>query len=84
MNEKNMLMRKIQAENFAVWELHMFLDTHPDDQKAMSKLKQHEERLAMLVKEYESKYSSLQQKSNDQKWQWINEPWPWEYEGDDR
>ena len=78
-----MLMRKIQSEHFAVWELHLFLNTHPYNQEALAKLEQHEKRLAAFTGEYESKYGPLQQKSGDSKWQWINDPWPWEYERDE-
>ena len=29
MNEQERLMRQINATQFAAWELHVFLDTHP-------------------------------------------------------
>lgn len=35
MNEKAMLKRKIFETDFALYELALFLDTHPESKKAM-------------------------------------------------
>lgn len=31
MNEQEMLMRKISSLRFSMWELHLFLDSHPNN-----------------------------------------------------
>ena len=31
MNEQERLLLRIRAMQFAQWELHIFLDTHPND-----------------------------------------------------
>lgn len=33
--DKCKLMREISAVKFAAWELHLYLDTHPCDEKAL-------------------------------------------------
>ena len=40
MNEQEKLMRQISAHSFSAWELHIFLDTHPNDCEAEKKLKE--------------------------------------------
>ena len=42
MNERNKLLKKLSAAQFAVWELHLYLDTHPCDQNAVALCKKHE------------------------------------------
>ena len=38
MTEREMLMRKIAANDFAVVDLHLYLDTHPNNKKIAQKL----------------------------------------------
>lgn len=80
MNEKEMLLRRLSSAQFAAWEMHMFLDTHPNDRSAMQSLKKYEDRAAMLKKEYESKFGPLNSDDafGDVRWEWVNGPWPWE------
>jgi spore coat protein JB len=81
MTDKDMLLRKISALSFAMWELHIFLDTHPNDMTAMAMLNKNKQRYDALVQEYQSKYGPLNTFDVDtnNKWQWIADPWPWEY-----
>jgi len=82
MSEKEMLLRKISAESFAMWELRLFIDTHPNSEKALKAMEEHQKRYDELVNIYESKYGPLVTTSNSQKSKmlWLNGPWPWEYE----
>ncbi len=79
--EQQMLKRKIDANAFASWELHLYLDSHPGDCEAAKKLAIQKEKIASLTKEYEEKYGTVTESSNTtSRWQWINGPWPWELE----
>ena len=40
MNEQEMLMRKISSLRFSMWELHLFLDSHPNNCDAARKLEE--------------------------------------------
>ena len=80
--EEQSLLRKISSAQFAAWELHLFLDTHPNNSEARKKYNEYVEKTAMLVKEYEDKYGPLRASNqNMDKWKWVNDPWPWETEG---
>ena len=81
MNEQQRLMRKISAHSFAAWELHIFLDTHPDDCDAARKLKECRRTLTELTEKYEAMYGPINETSaTASRWAWITDPWPWETE----
>lgn len=81
MNEKEKLLLKISQYDFAMWELHLYLDSHPTDKTAMAMMEANKAKRAALVAEYISKYGPLDTKdvTKDNKWLWIADPWPWEY-----
>ena len=41
MNNRTRLLEKISKLDFAIIELHLYLDTHPDDSAAENKLKEY-------------------------------------------
>lgn len=79
MSERDKLMRKIQASGLVIWELHIFLDTHPENSDAMKKMNEEKDNLVELQRAYEEKFGPLTEETEkDNRWQWISEPWPWE------
>jgi spore coat protein JB len=81
MNEKDLLLRKIKSVDFVIWELHIFLDTHPNNTDALALHEKYSKKRDVLVAEYEQKYGPLTMSSvtSDTKWQWVSDPWPWDY-----
>lgn len=84
MNEKEALRRRIYAVRFAMWELHLFLDTHPDNKEAAKKHEEYRVRDEALTKEYEEKFGAVvgATPQNTTRWAWICDPWPWEKEAE--
>lgn len=81
MTEQEALRRRICAAEFAAWELHLFLDTHPDNAEAARKLEEYRAKGARLRKEYEEKYGPIGELMTEvSRWAWITDPWPWEKE----
>lgn len=79
MTEQESLMRKINANHFAMWELHIYLDTHPGDCEAAAKLEEYRRITADLTAKYEEAYGPINENTqNTNRWAWIAEPWPWE------
>lgn len=75
------LLKKIMEYGFAALDLHLYLDTHPDDQKALRDFDYYNKQTQALNKQYEQYYGPLtvsDAKLEDCYWKWINEPWPWE------
>ena len=84
MSEQEALRRRLYAAQFAAWELHLFLDTHPGNQEASDKLEVYEARVQKLRAEYERKYGPIGENMQDtSRYAWISDPWPWEQEDND-
>ena len=85
-NEREAMLRRLSALSFAMWELHIFLDTHNCDKEAMRKLEAYAIKYKALLKEYESKFGQLILNISDannntdcnNRWAWTQGPWPWE------
>ncbi len=82
MTEKDRLMKKIQAEDFALYETVLFLDGHPCDATALEFYKIHREIIEKLKREYIEKYGPLTIYDNvcGTSWDYVKTPWPWERE----
>lgn len=75
------LLLSIQAIEFTALELNLYLNTHPDDKKALSDYNAACRQLLSLKRDYEARYGPLTNfgyAPSQFPWQWINEPWPWE------
>ena len=81
-NDKTALLHRIQAEDFALYEVTLYLDGHPRNQKALRFYHEHKKIADMLKKAYEENYGPLTAHGNQstEKWQWVEGPWPWEKE----
>lgn len=77
---KSMLQSRLDAVQFAMWELHLYLDTHPDDLSALSLYKKYEEMNEQLTEEYEELCGPLYSDC-DPGVSWLKNPWPWDLGG---
>lgn len=74
------LRNQLSAVQFAMWELHLYLDTHPDDLSALSLYKRYQEKNEKLTREYEEKCGPLYS-TGDPGVSWLKNPWPWDLGG---
>lgn len=75
------MLNQIRAIEFMAVELNLYLDSHPDDQRALNEYNQYTRQLIGLKNEYERRYGPLANFGSAYSrypWQWIEEPWPWE------
>ena len=72
------MMKKIREYNFSVIELGLYLDTHPDDAKALCLYREYTKTLKDLKDKYQKVYGPLTIFFPWNKWRWLEEPWPWE------
>ena len=80
MTEKERLLKNIMEYEFAMNEIVLYLNTRPYDKKALSLHKTISDKLAELMRKYETEYGALtsrNSKSTDE-WSWALEPWPWD------
>jgi spore coat protein JB len=76
------LLKQIQQYCFAIKELELYLDTHPYCKKALNLFHSYVEKKEKAVEIYNQKFGPLQSnQSSKEKWDWIDEPWPWEKGG---
>ena len=76
------LLRRIQAEDFALYEVALYLDAYPTNKKALAFYDQHRKILTALKEEYKRQYGPLTIYDNPEgeEWKWVKGPWPWERE----
>lgn len=82
-NEKNRTaLHRLQALNFAISELGLYLDTHSSDQEAVDLFNQYVEQYADVLQQYERTYGATTQMGAalTGKYDWLEGPWPWDYD----
>ncbi len=79
-NEQTMMLRRLSSVQFALAELTIFLDTHPNNAEALKMFNMYSEKYERLMTEYQRKYGPIVARDSDGNtdWEWINSPWPWE------
>lgn len=75
-------LKQITAVNFVLEDLSLYLNTHPMDREALVKYNSCVAQANALRQTYERCYGMISEHSSQSPypWQWICEPWPWEYE----
>ena len=81
-NGRSALLSRIRAEDFALYEVVLYLDAYPTNKKALAFYSEHLQKLKALKAEYVQKYGPLTiyDNSSENSWQWVAGPWPWEKE----
>ena len=75
---KNEMLKQIKCLKFAIVELGLYLDTHPEDEKALCLHNKYCKELKELEDKYQKVYGPLSIYFPCNKWRWLEEPWPWE------
>lgn len=80
-NEREALLYQLMQYKFALVELNLYLDTHPNDRSAISLYNKYLALEKQTCNKYESMYGPITLDSNylgENNWNWKNSPWPWE------
>ena len=72
------MLKEIKCLRFSVIELALYLDTHPDDEKALCLHNKYSKELKTICDKYQKVYGPLTIEYPCNKWRWLEEPWPWE------
>ena len=67
MSEREKLLNMLRAYSFAAYEWNLYLDTHPNDKQG----------IAMHRKMADGPLTASAV-TNQNCWDWIEEPWPWD------
>lgn len=81
---KEDLKKLIQTTNFALVDLALYLDTHPKCPCGLATYHEYHRTLMMALKIYESRFEPLTIYGvyNEKRFDWKDEPWPWQKECD--
>ena len=76
------LMKRIDDASFAMDDVILYLDTHPDDRNALNYYRDVVALRKESVKAYEASFGPLTIEDADDActWSWLTERWPWEGE----
>ncbi len=80
LNEERRMLLDIQKLEFAIYDLALYLDTHPNDPVALYKHNMLAEQHMILKNAYEAQFGimSVMGLESGDTWRYINSPWPWE------
>ena len=81
MNKKQ-LLRFITEVSFALDDIALYLDLHPDCTKALSSYDNYQSMRTQAINDYVNMYGPLNkyQVTDNNYFNWVNDPWPWEGE----
>ncbi len=75
-------LSELQALEFVLAELGLYLDTHKDDREAFALFQQYAALEQEARTRYEVMYGPLTQNAAaaGEKYNWLQDPWPWNYQ----
>ncbi|WP_167957311.1 spore coat protein CotJB [Anaerosporobacter faecicola] len=78
------LLQKIQSVSFAMDDVRLYLDTHPEDFAAYEYYDAYKRIRTKALNQYNRYFDPLDPYSiRKQEWSWNTKPWPWEGEMED-
>ncbi len=80
-DEREALMYQIMQYKFNLVDLNLYLDTNPNDSKAINLYNKYLMMEKQACDKFESMFGPITLDSsylNTNKWVWDNSPWPWE------
>lgn len=81
-NDREAKLFNVMQYSFAITDMNLYLDTHPEDRRALNMLKELIMEEEKAKKEYIMNYGPLNVcDTKGDKFNWIDGPWPWENMG---
>ena len=76
----NEVERAVYETNFVLYDLMLYLDTHPEDTKALEYYRKAREDWKQARCAYVEHFGPLtfDDVTGEDRWNWIDRPWPWE------
>ncbi len=82
MSQRGELLQKVQQYDFMLYELQLYLNSHPWCKSALETYKKYKKMSDDAKKQYTEKFGALRAEdtNTESSWNWIDSPWPWERE----
>ncbi|NJD01364.1 MAG: spore coat protein CotJB [Ruminiclostridium sp.] len=75
------MLDEVMAADFMLEDLELYLNTHPNDQRALCIYVNSVPKARWLRSNYERMYGPITATASySYPWPWINSPWPWEWQ----
>ena len=76
-------MSELQVLGFALHDLALYLDTHRDDKAALEVYRAYQKIYHDAMMQFNEQQTPINHSmpNNNESYDWLNEPWPWEYHG---
>ncbi|MEK8126810.1 spore coat protein CotJB [Paenibacillus filicis] len=74
-------LKELQAVDFVIVELTLYLDTHPDDQQALEQYNRFVHHRMQIAQQFQVEFGPLTSfgySFSQAPWQWKEAPWPWQ------
>ena len=78
--ERDKLLKKIMVLDFAAVDLGLYLNTHPQDERAISLYNKVVKKADDCRINFEKNFGplcSFRSTSRNKNWTWVDNPWPW-------
>jgi len=79
---RDVLLRELTELGFRMGDLHLYLDTHQNEIRAIKEYNLTANKYNTMKNHYEKLYGPLTTGDKDDHdettWQWVKGPWPWE------
>jgi len=69
------MLQNIREINFTIIELGLYLNTHPDDERAICMHREYCKKYRDLTDKFQKVYGPLSIYFPCNKWRWLEEPW---------
>ena len=83
-NARQQALLEVQMYYFVAHEINLYLDMHPHDEKMIQLYEQYIQKAKQSQDVFEKRYGPLEVQNTQNKipFEWIQGPWPWEYQKD--
>ena len=74
-------LNELQVLGFAIQELALYLDTHRNDKEALQVYQDYQKMYNHCRNKYLKENGPMNhtQETNSMQYEWLSDPWPWEY-----
>ncbi len=81
-DEQESLLYNLMAYSFAINDLNLYLDLHPEDETTYELFKKYVKEKNSLEDLYSEKYGPMTvTETQSTKYSWLKNPWPWDNSG---
>lgn len=82
--ERDKLLKQLMVADFAMHETALFLDSHPNNKKALDYYKKVRDKREVLAEQYRKEFGPLTYyEVRYNSWNWVDTPWPWQNKRED-